>query len=140
MVPSRSPRSHARLNTSTMTSPAATLSLVLALTCTAGSSAAPFADNAALKTAVENCLAVESSGLNCCSRATDAANCGAAGQSDMSGWDVSMVTDMAGLFQQKFSFNQDISAWNVSHVTDMQSMFDGAVAFNADISKWNTMA
>jgi surface protein len=83
---------------------------------------------------------VESSGLKCCSRATDAANCGAGGQIDMSGWDVSMVTDMAGLFQQKFSFNQDISAWNVSLVTDMQSMFDGAVAFNADISKWNTMA
>mmetsp|Transcript_44850 Transcript_44850/g.72010 ORF Transcript_44850/g.72010 Transcript_44850/m.72010 type:complete len:91 (-) Transcript_44850:1764-2036(-) len=90
MAPSRSPCSRARLGTSTVTSLAVTLFLVLAVTCTAWSSADPFADKAALKTTVGNCLAVESSGLKCCSRATDAANCGAGGQIDMSGWDVSM--------------------------------------------------
>ena len=56
---------------------------------------------------------------------------------NISGWDVSSVTNMARLFRQASVFNQDIGSWNVSNVTDMSTMFDGADAFNQDIGNWN---
>ena len=52
-------------------------------------------------------------------------------------WDVSNVTDMTSLFEEKGSFNEDISAWNVSNVTTMKNMFYKANAFNADLSNWD---
>lgn len=55
----------------------------------------------------------------------------------ISTWDVSGVTDMSTLFQNKTNFNDDISKWNVSNVTDMRLMFDGASSFNQDISRWD---
>lgn len=59
-------------------------------------------------------------------------------------WDVSNVTDMAGMFWSPLGmgalapnpFNQDISAWDVSNVTNMWVMFAGSL-FNQDISAWN---
>ena len=42
---------------------------------------------------------------------------------DLSGWDVSNVTDMSGMFNEAVSFNGDISEWNVSKVTNMEDMF-----------------
>ena len=98
-----------------------------------GAFAAPFADRAALKTAVDNCLAVDATGA-CCNRGAD---CGAAGTTEMADWDVSLVTDMSFLFNGKGSFNADISRWDVSSVTNMQGMFYSARAFNADISRWD---
>ncbi|MFV0505830.1 MAG: BspA family leucine-rich repeat surface protein [Bacteroidales bacterium] len=85
---------------------------------------------------------------------------------DISGWDVSKITDMSGMFsgatafnngdkslnwesktaavtsmanmfQNATAFNQDISGWDVSKVTDMSGMFTGASAFNQNISPWN---
>ena len=56
---------------------------------------------------------------------------------DISGWDVSNVTDMHGMFCECKSFNQDLSSWNVSNVTDMEFMFAFCEKFNQDISKWN---
>ena len=48
------------------------------------------------------------------------------------------------MFQCAVSFNGDISGWNVSSVTDMSCMFsfyipgqEAVSAFNGDISKWN---
>jgi hypothetical protein len=38
---------------------------------------------------------------------------------DISKWDVSQVTSMANLFEERLSFNDDISAWNVSSVTNV---------------------
>jgi surface protein len=55
---------------------------------------------------------------------------------DISGWDVSNVTDMGRMFSYANAFNQDISSWNVGNVTDMSSMFQNATAFNQDISEW----
>ena len=55
---------------------------------------------------------------------------------DISGWDVSSVTDMSSMFSISI-FNQDISGWDVSSVTDMSSMFLGAQEFNQDISGWD---
>ena len=44
---------------------------------------------------------------------------------NISGWDVSNVTNMKYMFYGADSFNQDISDWDVSSVTDMDYMFDG---------------
>ena len=35
------------------------------------------------------------------------------------------------------SFNQDVSGWDVSNVTNMIYMFGGCESFNQDLSKWN---
>jgi surface protein len=51
-------------------------------------------------------------------------------------WDVSKVTNFAGLFSGASDFNQDISNWNVSNATNMGEMFRGATKFNQDISSW----
>ena len=42
------------------------------------------------------------------------------------GWDVSRVTDMSKLFEDKRSFNEDISRWNVSEVTNMSLVWCAA--------------
>ena len=54
---------------------------------------------------------------------------------DISGWDVSNVTDMHYMFK-KSKFNGNISNWNVSNVTNMTGMFEKS-KFNGDISTWN---
>ena len=54
---------------------------------------------------------------------------------DISGWDVSSVTNMSGMFQSSI-FNQDISGWDVRSVTLMRNLFDNS-AFNQDISQWD---
>ena len=55
----------------------------------------------------------------------------------ISDWDVSQVTDMSELFEDKTTFNDDISNWDVSSVTNMNTMFGYAVAFNQDIGSWD---
>ncbi|TFG00813.1 MAG: BspA family leucine-rich repeat surface protein [Promethearchaeota archaeon] len=55
---------------------------------------------------------------------------------NLNSWDVSSVTNMAGMFYGASSFNQNISGWDVSSVTDMKWMFDGASSFNQDIGGW----
>ena len=52
-------------------------------------------------------------------------------------WDVSNVTNMAGMFVNATLFNQPIGPWNVSNVTNMFRMFGGATTFNQPISSWN---
>ena len=44
---------------------------------------------------------------------------------DISAWDTSSVTNMAGMFSGATSFNADISAWDTSSVTNMPFMFPG---------------
>ena len=67
-------------------------------------------------------------------------------------WDVSEITDMSGLFQDKWEFglrwdfrtrgswvpNYNIDNWDVSEVTDMSYMFSGAQSFNTPLAKWST--
>ena len=79
-----------------------------------------FPDRTALKAAVDNCLAVDPTGVACCSHGAD---CGAAGTVEMPDWDVSLVTSMSELFYNKGSFNADISRWDTSSVTNMYRMF-----------------
>ena len=57
---------------------------------------------------------------------------------DLSGWDVSAVTDMHSMFRGAHNFNQPLSSWNTSGVADMRLMFHGARAFNGNISSWDT--
>ena len=56
---------------------------------------------------------------------------------DISGWDVSNVTNMNAMFAWCEAFNQDISGWDVSKVTDMSRMFFRCKYFNQDISSWD---
>jgi surface protein len=57
--------------------------------------------------------------------------------SNITTWDVSNVTSMAGMFAYTTSFNGDIGSWNVSKVTNLGGMFSNATSFNRDISSWN---
>ena len=56
---------------------------------------------------------------------------------DISGWDVSSVENMQGMFGGAKSFNQSLDKWDVSNVKDMSFMFIYAKSFNQDISGWN---
>ena len=96
----------------------------------------PFKTSAALRHAVELCLAAVPSGENCCS--AGGADCGAACATDMPDWDVSLVTSMEELFSDKYDFNQDISRWETSNVKSMRQMFSQAQSFTAsDLADWN---
>ena len=56
---------------------------------------------------------------------------------NLSGWDVSSVTGMDGMFEDASSFDQPLNDWNVSHVQDMRNMFSGASSFNQPLNDWN---
>ncbi len=57
---------------------------------------------------------------------------------DIGGWDTSSVTDMRYMFYHAVSFNGNIGGWDTSNVTDMGEMFWGAPSFNQNISGWDT--
>ena len=57
---------------------------------------------------------------------------------DISGWDVSSITNMDSMFDDASAFNSDISSWDTSNVTSMNNMFMAAEIFNQDISSWDT--
>ena len=40
------------------------------------------------------------------------------------------------MFYDADAFNQNISGWDVSNVTNMRGMFRGADAFNQDLNGW----
>ena len=54
---------------------------------------------------------------------------------DLSGWNVSQVTDMSQMFFGT-AFNGDLSGWNVSSVRDMNRMFDNARSFHQNLGNW----
>ena len=56
---------------------------------------------------------------------------------DLSGWDVSSVTNMRFMFRKATAFNGSIASWDVSSVANMNSMFTDAWAFNQDLSSWD---
>ena len=59
---------------------------------------------------------------------------------DLSKWDTSAVTSMSGTFMSSRVFNQDISSWDTSNVVTMHKMFANSWVFNQDISTWDTGA
>ncbi|WP_248903995.1 BspA family leucine-rich repeat surface protein [Flavobacterium sp. K5-23] len=58
---------------------------------------------------------------------------------DISGWDVSNVTNMSFMFAYSPTYNQPLNAWGskTSKVTTMHEMFRGAALFNQDLSSWD---
>ena len=69
----------------------------------------PFANLAALQTAVTNCLNSAPSGACTCSPSVD---CGAALYEPITNWDTSLVADMNALFQSATLFNANVGSWN----------------------------
>ncbi|QAA81106.1 BspA family leucine-rich repeat surface protein [Aequorivita sp. H23M31] len=59
------------------------------------------------------------------------------GDANFGNWDVSNVTNMYGMFGGASIFNYPIGGWNVSNVTDMGQMFHGATRFNQDLGAWD---
>ena len=56
---------------------------------------------------------------------------------DISGWDVSNVTDMSYMFGGCKTFNQDLNGWDVSNVTDMFYMFYKCKTFDKPLNGWD---
>ena len=56
---------------------------------------------------------------------------------DISGWDMSNVSDMQRTFVRASSFNQPIGSWDMSSVTKIGFMFEFASSFDQDISSWS---
>jgi surface protein len=62
---------------------------------------------------------------------------------DITGWDVSGVSNMSYMFSGARNFNQNISVWDVGNVNNMSGMFyenwnaAGALNFNQDLSGWD---
>jgi surface protein len=95
-----------------------------------------FPDRTTLKSAVNACINAVASGIGCYAanpNICDGINCG-----EIDTWDVSLVTNMNGLFDRKTIFNADISLWNTAAVTSMYYMFHQANAFAVNIAAWNT--
>ena len=51
--------------------------------------------------------------------------------------DLSLVTDMSGMFRDARNFNGDQLPWDTSHVVNMDGVFRGASTFNIDVSSWD---
>ena len=85
----------------------------------------PFTSRDQLKTAVDNCLAVDPTGVSCCELIE---GCGPAGTTEMPGWDVILVTDLSELFKGETAFNADITGWIVE-APNTTDMFYGASAW-----------
>jgi surface protein len=58
---------------------------------------------------------------------------------NISGWDVSRLSDFSRMFYGADIFNQNISGWDVSNATNMDEMFSGASEFDQDLSGWKPM-
>jgi surface protein len=57
--------------------------------------------------------------------------------SDLSSWDVSKVTNMNWMFLGCRNFYSDLSSWDVSSVESMGMMFSGCSVFDSDLSGWD---
>ncbi|KQT21460.1 hypothetical protein ASG31_16425 [Chryseobacterium sp. Leaf404] len=62
---------------------------------------------------------------------------GLVGNSSISLWDTSSITNMAYMFGQT-AFNQPLGNWDVSNVTDIRWMFHACSNFNQPLNSWNT--
>ena len=83
-----------------------------------------FANTPAL-TSVSGTFPSTITNLTCCFNDT-----GFLGSADISLWNVTNVTSMAGMFNKCQHFDCNLSSWNVSNVTDMSYMFAYTDAFN----------
>ncbi|MDB3959034.1 SUMF1/EgtB/PvdO family nonheme iron enzyme, partial [Opitutales bacterium] len=56
----------------------------------------------------------------------------------ISDWNTSVVTNMSGAFENRYSFNEDITSWDTTSVTNMSNMFFSAQAFAQNVGDWDT--
>tara|TARA_R110000796_G_scaffold101889_1_gene210689 strand:- start:74 stop:928 length:855 start_codon:yes stop_codon:yes gene_type:complete len=56
---------------------------------------------------------------------------------DISGWDISNVTNISSMFYRQSLFNQDLSSWDTSNVNNISSIFWKASAFNQPLNSWD---
>ena len=54
----------------------------------------------------------------------------------LNSWSTANVTSTQYTFQSTNSFNQPLYSWSTANVTNMQYMFNGAGSFNQDLSGW----
>ncbi len=59
------------------------------------------------------------------------------GDANFGNWNVGNVTNMTGMFGGASLFNYPIGGWNVGNVTSMEQMFHGATIFNQNLNSWN---
>lgn len=64
-------------------------------------------------------------------------DCNHIGHCILSGWDVSSVTNMSNMFCDCEYFKGDLSRWDVSQVTNMKGMFAWCEEFKSDLSEWD---
>jgi len=84
---------------------------------------------------VNLCLEANPTGACDCSSAT--VNCGPAASASIGDWNITGLTDLYGMFQNKWQFNQNINNWNTVAVTRMNWLFQNATAFNQPLNQWN---
>jgi surface protein len=57
-------------------------------------------------------------------------------------WNISSITNIAGMFNNNTAFNQPLNTWNTSNVTNGSEqgigLFRNATSFNQPLSNWNT--
>jgi len=75
--------------------------------------------------------------VDACIEASPVGDCAQGSNGPIGLWDVSVVTDIHGLFSGANLFGGDLSNWAVSGVTHMSHLFADATSFNGDISKWD---
>jgi surface protein len=51
----------------------------------------------------------------------------------MNDWDITLITDLSGLFRFNMTFNEPIEKWDTSNATNMSQMFRAAEAFNQSL-------
>ena len=56
---------------------------------------------------------------------------------DISHWDVSNVSNIGNIFRRAINFNQNLEAWDVSNVTHMSGAFRDAESFNSPLNDWD---
>ena len=56
---------------------------------------------------------------------------------DISGWDVSRVTEMSEMFGSALSFDQPLDGWDVSNVKNMNGVFAFASSFDQPLDGWD---
>ncbi len=52
-------------------------------------------------------------------------------------WNVSTITNFAGMFIEATKFNQPLNSWTVTSAINMSFMFKGATSFNQPLNNWN---
>lgn len=56
---------------------------------------------------------------------------------EVTGWNISGLSSLRGMFNNATGFNQNIGSWNTTNIVDMSGTFNNATSFNQNISSWS---